>query len=243
MSNILLRFAAVEVKVGSTFHAFVDILLPSLSAVERNRAVAAGSVFAFWLVAVVLIVVPGADWAFTIGTGLRGHSVLPAVGGLVVGYAAVTAVVAAGVGALVAGSPAILSGLTVVGGLYLTWHGAMTYARPVLPGASAGAGDGTDWAVFVRGVGVSGLNPKGLLIFLALLPQFTDPHAPWPVAGQIGVLGVAFRATCAGFYFALGSVARTVLAARPATARAVGRCAGAAMVVIGATLVLDRVVT
>jgi len=40
--------------------------------------------------------------------------VVPAVGGLVLGYAAGTLVVAAGVGALVAGSPNILAGLTIV---------------------------------------------------------------------------------------------------------------------------------
>jgi threonine/homoserine/homoserine lactone efflux protein len=202
---------------------------------------AAGSVVAFWVVALLLIVVPGADWAFTIGAGLRGHSVLPAVGGLVAGYAGVTAVVAAGVGAVVAGSPGILTGLTIVGGLYLMWHGATTFARPSTPATVARAPAGTDWSVFAKGVGVSGLNPKGLLIFLALLPQFTDPAGRWPVAGQIGVLGLAFMATCAVFYFVLGSIARTVLHARPAVARAVSRFSGAAMVGIGATLLVERV--
>jgi threonine/homoserine/homoserine lactone efflux protein len=95
----------------------------------------------------------------------------------------------------------------------------------------------------VTGVGVSGLNPKGLLILLALLPQFTDPHARWPVAAQIGVLGLAFTATCAAFYLALGSIARTVLHARPAFARAVSRLAGAGMVAIGAGLLVDRLIT
>ena len=33
------------------------------------------SVLAFWVVALLLIAVPGADWAFTIGAGLRGRSV------------------------------------------------------------------------------------------------------------------------------------------------------------------------
>jgi threonine/homoserine/homoserine lactone efflux protein len=201
---------------------------------------AAGSVLAFWLVALLLIVVPGADWAFTIGAGLRGHSVLPAVSGLVAGYAAVTAVVAAGVGAVVAGSPAALAVLIVVGGLYLMWHGAMTFAKPSTPGTLEAAPTGTDWSTFVQGVGVSGLNPKGLLIFLALLPQFTNPHDHWPVAGQIGVLGLTFMATCAVFYFVLGSIARTVLHARPAVARAVSRFSGAAMVAIGAALPIDH---
>jgi threonine/homoserine/homoserine lactone efflux protein len=122
---------------------------------------AASSVLAFWLVALLLIVVPGVDWAFTISAGLRGHSVLPAVSGLVAGYAGVTAVVAAGVGALVASSPGILTGLTIVGGLYLMWHGAMTFVKPSSPSTLEVAPAGTDWRTFVKGVGVSGLNPKG----------------------------------------------------------------------------------
>ncbi len=224
---------------------------------------APGSVLAFWLVALLLIVVPGADWAFTISAGLRGRSVIPAVGGLVAGYAAVTVVVAAGVGAAVAGSLAVLTALTLVGGVYLMWQGTMTFARPSAPdivtiaspgtdqgGArAAGAGSGgrkhwrTGWRTFMEGVGVSGLNPKGLLIFLALLPQFTDPHAGWPIAGQIGLLGLAFMVTCAMFYFLLGSVARTVLATRPTIARTVSRFSGAAMVAIGAALVVDRFIS
>ena len=90
----------------------------------------AGSVVAFWAVALLLIMVPGADWAFVLGVSLRGRSVLPAVGGLVLGYTGITIVVAAGVGAVVGRSPALLAGLTVVGGCYLIWHGATTFARP-----------------------------------------------------------------------------------------------------------------
>jgi threonine/homoserine/homoserine lactone efflux protein len=204
---------------------------------------AAGSVLAFWLVALLLVVVPGADWAFTISAGLRGHSVLPAVGGLVLGYAAVTAVVAAGVGALVAGSPGILTGLSILGGAYLIWHGAVAFIRPFAPPTTLDPVTGTDWSTFAKGVGVSGLNPKGLLLFLALLPQFTDPAANWPVAGQIGLLGLAFTATCAVFYFALGTLARTALRARPAVARTVGRISGAAMIVIGTALFADRLIS
>lgn len=150
--------------------------------------------------------------------------------------------IAAGVGALVAGSPAILTGLTIVGGGYLIWHGAVTFAHPSTPSTATDLGTGTDWNTFVRGVGVSGLNPKGLLIFLALLPQFTNPAASWPVAGQIGILGLAFIATCAIFYFILGSVARTVLHARPPIACGVSRLSGAAMIVIGAALLMDRLI-
>ncbi len=190
-----------------------------------------------------MIMVPGADWAFTISAGLRGHSILAAVSGLVLGYAAMTIVVAAGVGALVARSPAFLTGLTIAGGLYLMWHGARALARPSAPGTPAGAPASTTRATLVKGVGVSGLNPKGLLVFLALLPQFTNPHWSWPLAVQLGVLGLAFTVTCAVFYLCLGSSARKILHARPAAARAVTRFSGAAMIVIGALLLTERLIT
>jgi hypothetical protein len=48
--------------------------------------------------------------------GLRGRSVVPAVGGLVLGCVMVTIIIAAGVGALIASTPAILIGLSIVGG-------------------------------------------------------------------------------------------------------------------------------
>jgi threonine/homoserine/homoserine lactone efflux protein len=203
---------------------------------------ALGSVAAFWVTAALLIAVPGADWAFIVSAALRGRVVLPAVGGLVLGYASITAVVAIGVGALVAGSPALLTGLSVVGGLYLIWLGGTTSARPSAPPTAADdRAVGTGWSTFGKGVGVSGLNPKGLLIFFALLPQFTDPEGGWPVAGQLGALGLIFTLNCAVFYLALGSCARLVLNARPSAARAVGRVSGVAMVVVGTLLIAERV--
>lgn len=201
---------------------------------------AVSSLFAFWAVAALLIIVPGADWAFTLSAGVAGRSVLPAVGGLTLGYALVTSVVAAGVGALVAGSPPALTGLTLLGGAYLGWHGARTLAHPATVEVDAVVPAGRTLDTLVKGIGVSGLNPKGLLIFLALLPQFTDPRGGWPVGAQIAVLGAAFTLTCAAFYLGLGTFARTVLRARPSAARAVGRLSGSAMIVIGVLLVVER---
>ncbi|GAA2134128.1 LysE family transporter [Actinomadura napierensis] len=201
---------------------------------------ATASLLTFWTVALLMILLPGADWAFTISAGLRGRSVLPAVGGLVAGYAVVTAIVAAGVGALAAESDAFLTGLSVVGGLYLIWHGATTFAHPSAPDPQGPEPEGTDWRTFLRGMGVSGLNPKGLLIFVALLPQFTDPGGSWPIAGQIGALGLTFMATCAVFYLCLGTVARTALQGRAPAARLISRVSGAAMIGIGAWLLADR---
>ena len=203
---------------------------------------AVGSIIAFWVVALLLIIVPGADWAFTIGSSLQGHSALAAVSGLVLGYAAVTVIVAAGVGALVTGTPAVLTALTIVGGLYLIWHGARTFAHPAAADAPAGSGGRTNRAVLVKGMGVSALNPKGLLLFLALLPQFANPHGSWPLAVQLGVLGLVFMLSCGAFYLCLGSFARKALHARPAAAGAISRFSGAAMIVIGVFLLVDRLI-
>ncbi len=135
----------------------------------------------------------------------------------------------------------MLTGLSFVGGVYLVWHGAQTFAHPSTPTGGnlpVGSWRSTLW----RGVGVSGLNPKGLLIFLALLPQFTNQHASWSVAAQIGVLGLVFTATVAVFYSCLGAFVRTVLAAQPAAARTISRLSGAAMVAIGIALVAERLI-
>ena len=205
-------------------------------------------VLAFWAVCLLLIVVPGADWAFVISTGLRGRSVVPAVGGLVLGYTVLTAIVAAGVGTLVTRDPVLLTALTMAGGGYLIWRGAVTLAAPApdfgratAPGpapAPAQAG-----SALARGVGVSGLNPKGLLLFLALLPQFTNRYGSWPLPSQLALLGVVFTLTCGAFYLGLGSVVRAVLLPRPWTARAITRLSGASMIVIGAVLLAERFLT
>src|SRR5215207_2174960 len=132
---------------------------------------ATSAVLAFWGLAVLLIVVPGPDWAFTLGATLGGRPVLAAVGGLVAGYAVLTAVVAAGIGALVAGSSAALTTLALAGSGYLAWQGVTLLRRPPeLAGVARTAA--TSRQTVLRGVGVSGLNPKALLLFLALLPQF-----------------------------------------------------------------------
>lgn len=202
---------------------------------------AVGTVAAFWAVSFLLVLVPGADWAYAIAAGLRDRTVLPAVGGLLAGYVVLTAVVAAGVAALVAGSPLVMTTLTVAGAAYLVWLGVTTLARPSVPRAGEER-TGHSWVRrAVKGAGISGLNPKALLLFLALLPQFTDPHAQWPLAVQIALLGLVHTASCAAVYTGVGTGARLVLRARPAAARVVTRVSGAAMVAIGVTLLVEQI--
>jgi threonine/homoserine/homoserine lactone efflux protein len=203
---------------------------------------AIGSIAAFWAVAALLIAVPGADWAYVIGTVLSGRPVIVAVSGIVIGYAGITIIVAAGVGALVARTPASLAALTIAGGLYLLWLGVRTFLRPAGHAPAQGAAR-ADRATLVKGIGVSGLNPKGLLVFLAVLPQFATPRGAWPLAAQLAVLGLVFTLTCAAFYLGMGSVALKVLAGRPAVARVVSRFSGAAMIVLGMLLLAEHLFT
>jgi threonine/homoserine/homoserine lactone efflux protein len=56
------------------------------------------------------------------------------------------------------------------------------------------------------------------------------------------VLGLIFMLSCGAFYLCLGSVARKTLHARPAAARVVTGFSGAAMFIIGALLVADRLI-
>jgi threonine/homoserine/homoserine lactone efflux protein len=136
---------------------------------------AIGTLAAFWAVSFLLVLVPGADWAYAIAAGLRDRSVLPAVAGLLAGYMALTAVVAAGIAALIARSPLVLAVLTALGALYLLWLGITTMARPPAPGAAADESNRPWVRRAAKGAGISGLNPKALLLFLALLPLPGDP--------------------------------------------------------------------
>ena len=80
------------------------------------------------------------------------------------------------------------------------------------------------------------------LLFLALLPQFTDPDAAWPIASQILLLGLVHVASCAAVYTGVGTGARLVLRARPTAARAVTRFSGTTMIVIGVVLLAEQLI-
>ncbi|MFI9425665.1 LysE family translocator [Streptomyces achromogenes] len=228
-----------------------------------------GLLFSFLAVDLLLVCVPGADWAYVITTALRGGRVPRAVAGLVCGYALHTALAAAGLAVLVAGSPALLTAVTVAGAGYLLWLGWGVVRRPAVPGSSGPASAETapgasgpasaepvpgataaapvavaDRRPFLRGATISGLNPKGLLLYLSVLPQFlTLRGAHLPVPAQTAVLGLLHMACCAAVYLTVGALARALLAARPAAARAVTRTSGAAMLGIGAFLLVERLAT
>ncbi|MGI5502758.1 LysE family translocator [Lentzea sp. CA-135723] len=198
-----------------------------------------GTVVAFLAVDLLLVLTPGADWAYAIAAGLRGRFVLPAVLGLVAGYAGYTLLAVAGLVVVVASSQGLLTALTVAGAAYLVWLGLGVLTKPAAPGAAESFAS-SPGRVVLRGAGISGLNPKAMLLFVSLFPQFIDPAAGWPVGVQTAVLGVLHMALCAAVYLAVGVSARLVLATRPGVARVVSRVSGAVMIGIGGVLLAER---
>ncbi|MEV7468075.1 LysE family translocator [Streptomyces kronopolitis] len=195
---------------------------------------------AFLAVDLLLVFTPGADWAYAISAGLRGRSVVPAVAGLIAGYAGYTLLAVAGLVVIVASSPTLLTALTVAGAVYLVWLGFGVLRQPATLTASASPMESSRAQIMLKGVGISGLNPKALLLYFSLFPQFIHPATGWPVAAQTGLLGTLHMAACAVVYLSVGVLARTVLRTRPAAARAVTRVSGAMMIVIGGFLLAER---
>ncbi|KUM72445.1 LysE family translocator [Streptomyces sp. ISL-22] len=203
-----------------------------------------GLLISFLAIDLLLVCVPGADWAYAISAGLRDRSPVPAVAGLVTGYALHTVLAVAGLAVLVASEPGLLTALTAAGAAYLVWLGWGVLRRPGTPGAAEENVAASPARVFLRGATISGLNPKGLLLYLSVLPQFLVTKGEHlPVPAQTAVLGLLHMACCAAVYLTVGLAARAVLGARPAAARAVTRTSGAAMLGIGAFLLVQRLAT
>jgi threonine/homoserine/homoserine lactone efflux protein len=196
------------------------------------------TLLAFWAFSLLFVFTPGADWAYAIAAGIRGKGVMAAVGGLLAGYVALTLIVAAGFGMLIAGNSLVMLALTIFGALYLTWLGISLLRNPPVPHATAESQAGTDRArLFLRGALVSGLNPKAFLFFLAFLPPWTSVTAAWSLSTQIAVLGLLYTASCAVVYSMVGIGAGVMLSTRPAAARMVGRISGVMMLALAVLLV------
>lgn len=200
---------------------------------------------AFWSVSFLLVMTPGMDWAYIISAGSCGRGVVPAVGGLLSGHLLAALLVVAGAGALVSRYPLSLTGLTLAGAGYLLWLGismvrhSFVVSTPLPPQAdSLSSGSWQYW--MVRGACVSGMNPKVFLLFLALLPQFTDPHSNWSLPEQMLTLSGLHLLSCGIVYLAVGYGAKQLLRTRPQASSWLMRCSGIAMVIIGSGLLIEQ---
>lgn len=200
---------------------------------------------AFLVVAGALACTPGVDWAYSIAAGLKQRSFVPAVAGLCSGYVLHTVLMVAGLAALLAGLPGVLGWLTVAGAAYLLWlgFGTIRSRRGATFGADVTApAASTQFRSFLQGVGTSGINPKGLLFFVALVPQFVSPEAALPVPVQSGLLGLTFVLLAGVVYTCVALLSRKLLHSRPGAARKVTLTSGIIMVALGAVLLSEQLI-
>ena len=149
--------------------------------------------------AILLTLAPGPDNMYILTKSLSAgprQGVTLAMG-LATGPLWHTLLVMAGVAAFIQSSPASFMGLRYCGAAYLLY---LSYGAFRSKGASIKAGDVVDksesFALYKRGVKrgflMNASNPKVLLFFLAILPQFVQPNGFLSPSLQIGLLGLTF---------------------------------------------------
>lgn len=163
---------------------------------------------AFFGAAIVIAVSPGAGAIQSMATGLT-HGVRRgywSIIGLEIGLMLQLTLVAVGLGAAVANSILAFTIIKWVGVAYLLylairqWRTAAVDLRAQVDRVVAG-GRAT---LVARGFLVNATNPKGLLFFLAVMPQFVVPTAPLlPQYLAIGVTMVAVDLVVMGLYAGL----------------------------------------
>jgi threonine/homoserine/homoserine lactone efflux protein len=143
--------------------------------------ISAGQLLGYAGVSFVLIVIPGPSVMFVVGRALaHGRRVaLLSVVGNAVGLYCVAVAVAIGVGALFARSQAWFDALRLAGSLYLVMLGVRALRDRSGLGASVEARPAPVGGLRAlrEGLLVGVANPKGLILFTAILPQFVNRHA------------------------------------------------------------------
>ena len=153
------------------------------------------SALAFFSLAIVLALAPGPDNLFVlmISAAEGRRAGFAVVAGLMVGVMGHTLAVALGLAALFAASATAFTVLKLAGAaylLYLAWGAWRAPASLGAPGEPAQRAQALP-RLAARGLVMNLTNPKVLLFFLALLPQFVKPDQG-SVAGQIVALGALF---------------------------------------------------
>ena len=175
---------------------------------------------AFVAASAVLLVIPGPTIltviSYSMSHGRRAN--VPLVAAVALGDSTALVLSLLGLGALLATSAFWFTVVKVVGGLYLLYLG-IKLLRAGASSAQAVAPDApkSRWRLFANTYLVTALNPKGIVFFVAFLPQFISPDAP--VTQQLWVLAATFVALAtvnATLYAVFAASARRALSARRA---------------------------
>jgi homoserine/homoserine lactone efflux protein len=136
---------------------------------------------------------PGPAVFYVVSQGVRGalRRTLPAAAGILTANGFYFALSATSLGAIIAASARFFTVAKWIGAAYLIYLGvralrSASSMHSVALGVEGVGNEGGRRAVYLGALTLQLANPKALLFFLALLPQFIDPSVP--VAPQMLIL-------------------------------------------------------
>lgn len=171
---------------------------------------------AFVAASAVLLIIPGPTIltviSYSMAQGRRAN--VPLVAAVALGDSTALVLSLLGLGALLATSAFWFTVVKWAGGLYLLYLGIKLLRAGFTAAELAGpAAPGSRFRLFANTYLVTALNPKGIVFFVAFLPQFINPRVP--VTQQLWVLAITFvvMATLnASLYAVFAGSARKLLA-------------------------------
>lgn len=148
---------------------------------------------AFVLASCVLLIIPGPTIltviSYSMAHGKRAN--IPLVAAVALGDSTALILSIAGLGALLATSAWLFTAVKWVGGLYLIYLGiSLMRSKPTVQSAQVAGDLGSTWQLFWKTWLVTALNPKGIIFFVAFLPQFVDLSVA--ATPQLWILSVTF---------------------------------------------------
>ena len=178
---------------------------------------------AFVAASAVLLIIPGPTIltviSYSMSHGRRAN--VPLVAAVALGDSTALVVSLLGLGALLAASAFWFTVVKWVGGLYLLYLGIKLLRAGITSSElAAPAAPDSRWRLFTNTYLVTALNPKGIVFFVAFLPQFLSPGAD--MTRQLWVLAVTFvvmAALNATLYAVFAGSARKLLSSPRAQRR------------------------
>ncbi len=200
---------------------------------------------AFAAASIVLLVIPGPTIIMVISQALaHGKRIaLASVAGVGLGDLCAATLSLIGVGTVLAASAMAFMVIKWIGALYLAWIGVKMWRSPVTPLALDLAGQAAGerrWPVFRDAFLVTLFNPKGIVFFMAFVPQFITPaHGFAPQAAVLIATFVLLGMVNAAAYVWLAGSARQMIR-RPAVLRAASRTGAVFLVSAGVASLFVR---
>jgi threonine/homoserine/homoserine lactone efflux protein len=196
----------------------------------------------FAAAAFVLIVIPGPSVLFEISrsVALGRRAGLATVAGNALGELVQATAVAVGIGAIIQRSAPLFTTVKVIGVGYIIVLGirAIRDRRALTQALGAAVVPRSERRIFFEGFVVGATNPKSLVFFAAILPQFVVADGG-PVAMQLVLLGLVFvliALVSDSAWVVVAGTARDWFVRSPRRLEVVGGTGGLMMIAVGIRL-------